>query len=144
MRTGRHVMGVPVVITVAAALTLAVVTAHGGLPASGGSMTNEYTADGKWAALIFNASGTLTVTKQIDVEYLIVGGGGGGAGRYYTRTGGGGGGRGCCRAVQDSPSRDRSDHTVALCTPGQSAYKRKTQEIIKSDEEMVCAKDLST
>jgi len=66
------------------------------LPLYGGSVT-VYTdsSNRQWAACVFTESGTLTVTKQIDVEYLIVaGGGGGGSTDGNTSRSGGGGGAG--------------------------------------------------
>ncbi len=66
------------------------------LPASGGSQTNIY-VDGSgdiWAAHVFTADGTLTVSEAVAAEYLIVAGGGGGGGANYQERAGGGGGAG--------------------------------------------------
>jgi hypothetical protein len=59
-----------------------------GAAAKGGTVTEE---DG-WRIHTFDESGTLTVLREIEVEYLVVGGGGGGGSRTAGAGGGGAGG----------------------------------------------------
>lgn len=60
-----------------------------------GDVNSESEVDGSDLVITFKGSGTLTVTEEVQAEYLIVGGGGsGGAQNSAAQNGGGGGGGG--------------------------------------------------
>jgi hypothetical protein len=63
-----------------------------GVQATGGLVTCYAEGGRLWTAHIFTNSGTLDVTSEGVVEYLVVGGGGGGSGGPHENGGGGAGG----------------------------------------------------
>lgn len=64
-----------------------------GALATGGNAVFDINSEGtNYRVHTFTTSGTLTVTRRGEVEYLIVGGGGAGSGNYYDDGGGGGAG----------------------------------------------------
>lgn len=63
-----------------------------GVVASGGTIKDYAEKGVKYRAHIFTESGTLTVAKGGEIEYLVVAGGGGGGGDMYENGGGGAGG----------------------------------------------------
>ena len=84
----------------------------GGMIASGGNITNDYTDGGvKYRSHTFNSTGTFNVSSLAvglpdSVDILVVGGGGGGGGGYYCGAGGAGGVRTNLTgsAIQNAPT----------------------------------------
>lgn len=79
------------------------ITKYGTLSASSGSITvpqaialsgGTSTTNGSWYLQTFTSSGTLTVSAQTTVDFLLVGGGGSGGTEFDGQTPGGGGGAG--------------------------------------------------
>lgn len=60
--------------------------------ATGGTVTDITISGVDYRVHTFTSNGTFTVTKNVNVEYLIVAGGGGGGSRRVAQGGGGGGG----------------------------------------------------